>query len=810
MQISWPVKPEGQNHHVIGTSMGSRNRPQGQRITTLSQAEYSIFSPVLCPAVVSWLKDSDSRGHGVGALEISQPANKNMGYRSLQGDADFHDAETDFRDSDGSTQWKEIHTDTDISTHTPELEQMHPHPLKPNNFLERIKSPTSALHTPNRSPNRSENFHNGGEQSTVSSNATPLTSSKSPRSKFLIPSTSPNDFYARDHTSAACTSVTNSPKHSSLWSPHRMPVETRSSLAAHDIPSPSATSKNFGWLTPTGQHARVSSPPSPDFARAGGHQRDSSTSSSYILPPARHWSATEVTPQSPSPAHSLTSSRPPKLMQQNQNGNASPRPKGSKEKFDKLSEKSSGKAWRNLSRSISPLFPGKKSDGVGSTLRGIGRDLGASFQGSRRRGHANKNNASVADWSSGSGDGSTAPPEPEKEGSDYQSELTRQGSTKSMKGSHNMFNFMSWGKKKSNVGGSKVNELFQVIEQGSVRLDSNSFKVMDYTIKTLQFKLEQAKKNEQTTASELKALQTFMETMDGKYQKLQQRCQQLESQIGQRRVDNRDMDMDYGMPRHSRNNTGTGLGFKAHRFTTLEVTPQLFQRSYDDAKLCVKKLASALCIHIRESGESATEVITSLLEQQKDAGLLVSKMPRSVIILYFESFLNQIMYENFENISYEPSGSVPILDPESLRATCCKAYNELKKQEWSSIEKSLGKPDSTIVNPTFHRFFVIRVELILSQLTKVADKETSLALLGTFFNAFKSVWLLHHLAFASDTPVSIFRVAPAMDFDPRYMEQVTTYEEDPSRSKISVMITPGFNVHRQTIKCQVFCSSKYY
>ena len=78
-----------------------------------------------------------------------------------------------------------------------------------------------------------------------------------------------------------------------------------------------------------------------------------------------------------------------------------------------------------------------------------------------------------------------------------------------------------------------------------------------------------------------------------------------------------------------------------------------------------------------------------------------------------------------------------------------------------------------IVNPVFHRFFVIRMELILSQLTKVADQETSISLLAAFFNAFKAVWLLHHLAFAHELPVSIFRVPVRADFDPRFMEQVS-------------------------------------
>ncbi|KAG0631581.1 hypothetical protein M758_1G263900 [Ceratodon purpureus] len=849
MQISSPVRAVGRKHHVIGTSMSSKKRGPGNRSSALSQEEYSIFSPVLCPAVVSWVKDPDSAGVSVEDIELNQPNTKDvMSYRSLNGETDFHDAETDFRDADAPGMWKEIHTD--ISTHTPELEQMHPHPLRPrspSSFLERSKNPSNSITPERMSPNESGHLPERDQSNVSSSNASIRAVMKSPRSKYMIPSTaSPDDFYAQERASTS-----NSPQHPSMWSPHRAPTKSLSTLPALDIPSPRGP-KNFGWLTPTRQHNRVPEPRSPDFAKPPQPLRDARMSPSHIPPPAREsWSPPETITKSPArPATTMKSKRQAKLQQHQlqqqqqqltqqqhqlqqlqqqefhhqQKGNASPRQPALSFTTSKVEkpDKSPGKGWKNLSRSISPMFTGKKTE-VGSTLRGIGRDLGASFQGSKRRAPANAGrsdgpvaSAPVADWSRCSGDGSMVAPELEKEpsGGDSDrlsselSQLTRTGSTKSSSiksGSNSMFSFMSWGRNKNR--GSKVNELFPPVEQGTVKLDSNSFKVMDYTIKTLQYKLEQAKKNELTTANEFKALELAMHAAEGKCKELQQRCQELESELIKRKAETRDVELDYETAKHRRDNTATG--FKGTRFATLEVTSQLFQKAFDDSKLNIKKLASALCIHIRESGASATQVITSLLEQQKDAGRWVSKMPRNVIILYFESFLNQVLYENFENVSFEPNGTSPIFDPDALKASCCKAYNDLKKQEWAAIEKSLGKPGSTIVNPTFHRFFVIRMELILSQLTKVADKETSLALLASFFNAFKSVWLLHHLAFAHEAQVTIFRVPSATDFDPRFMEQVTTYEEDPSRSKISVMVNPGFIVNRQTIKCQVFCSSKY-
>lgn len=364
-----------------------------------------------------------------------------------------------------------------------------------------------------------------------------------------------------------------------------------------------------------------------------------------------------------------------------------------------------------------------------------------------------------------------------------------------------MFNFLSWGKKKSTPGRS---ESYQS-DLASTKADSNSIKVMDYTIKTLQGKLEQSNKKLEAATNEIRVMQSAMEASEEKFRQLQLRYQELEFQLGSRRSEFEVVESESFSRSGGSGLTPNKLGRK---FTLMEVTPQLFQKAVEESKVCIKRLASTICHHIRDSGESATQVITALLEEHK-VGRWVSRMPRNVIILYFESFLNQVLYESFENVSFEPNGTSSAFDPETLKMESCKAYQELKKQDWPSVEKTLDKPGSVVVNANFHRYFVVRMELILSALGKLAEVDASDNLMAAFFGAVRSVWLVHHLTFAFDPPVTVFRVAAAADFDPRYMDQVTTFEEEPIRSKISIMVNPGFIVNRQTIKCQVFCSSKY-
>lgn len=349
----------------------------------------------------------------------------------------------------------------------------------------------------------------------------------------------------------------------------------------------------------------------------------------------------------------------------------------------------------------------------------------------------------------------------------------------------------------------------------SVKPDTDSIKVLDYTIKTLRYKLEQANQKCAAAVDEVRALQAAAEAADEKCRMLTQRCQDLELQLSARRSGlHWDMEPEAENPtyivgrREAHTPAPIGPPQISRRFSSQELTPEQFLKVFEDSQACIRKLASAICHHIRDAGESATQVITSLLEQHK-VGRWVSRMPRNVIILYFESFLNQVMFESFENVSFEPNGASSVFDPDTLKQTCYQAYQNLKNQEWVNIEKSLGKPGALVVNASFHRFFVVRMELILSQLGKLAESEISLSLMASFFNAVKSVWLVHHLAFAFDQPVSIFRVSPSAEFDPRFMEQIPAFEEEPVRSKISIMVNPGFIVNRQTIKCQVYCSSTY-
>lgn len=648
----------------------------------------------------------------------------------------------------------------------------------------------------------------------------------------------------------AMTAIPHSPQNINIVSPHLRPLEKSPKLTQIHIASPRVTEN--GGLTPVVNQLTSLSPEHPR-STFDVDPNDSQLSSSNMLPPASVTRSPHQHTLSNSAQVPLTSTAKLKKMLKSRNlSDQSPRPSVSK-------DRSPGRTWRKSFRAVSPALRSVRAD-----ERGITRDVNNSLHGSKGRANAAANAGPVPSWR-GCGDGGQAMVAPVHEIEisegwffclclyflrhdrsildwliypaivlrysfcfrNHVAELSgelemrsdmapRLGGKKAGQkvGSYNIFNFLSWGKKKTSctAPAMRLTDSFDKSDEGSVIADTDSIKVLDYTIKTLRYKLDQSNQKCVTAVEEVRALQSAVEVYDEKCRLLTQRCQELELQLSARRSGLWDSEPDSDNPTYivgwRDSSSNVPEAGPQRRFSSMELTPEQFLKIFEDSKNSIRKLASSICHHIRESGESATQVITSLLEQHK-VGRLISRMPRNVIILYFESFLNQVMFESFENVSFEPNGASSVFDPDVLKQTCYQSYQNLKNQEWATIEKSLGRPGALVVNTNFHRFFVVRMELILSQLGKLAENEISLNLMAAFFNAVKAVWLVHHLAFAFDQPVSIFRVSPSSEFDARFMEQVTTLDEDSVRSKVSIMVNPGFIVNRQVIKCQVYCSSKY-
>lgn len=396
------------------------------------------------------------------------------------------------------------------------------------------------------------------------------------------------------------------------------------------------------------------------------------------------------------------------------------------------------------------------------------------------------------------------------------------------------FNFLVWGSKKKGLL-KKMGHGTATSESGSIISNSNNTeqeKIVNLENKTkmLELKLEESNKKRAAAVYEIRALRLAMEILDGNIKQLQAQCQELQQQRFQ---DSQMMKKDLELELDDENDEdmiGTESTTAAPSVWTTahighsssshhpRVTPQLFLTTFENAKRSLRKLTDVICHHIRELGGSFTHVIACLLEQHKvGINKPASQMPRLMKLLYFEAFLNQIMFESFENVNFESNGATAIFNQEALQEASFQSFLDLKKQNWPDIEKALSKAQGVIVNTTFHRFFVVRMEIVISQLGKLGETNMPVSVITAFYKAVKAVWLVHHLAFAfGPAAVTIFRIAPGSKFNPMYMEEVVVAPLSANSIKqvisgppyVSIMVSPGFIVDKEVCKCKVLCSSK--
>lgn len=365
-----------------------------------------------------------------------------------------------------------------------------------------------------------------------------------------------------------------------------------------------------------------------------------------------------------------------------------------------------------------------------------------------------------------------------------------------------LFGFLNWGVKMTNEG-----NVTSVGRKTASERDAS--KDLENTMKNLQKQLEQTDKQRQT---EVRKLQVALQSMNQKLDHLQAHCRNLElelqickqTKISRRNSQEYDVDEDDGISESSSLKISSEPTRQRFGVPHSSLIPELFIRTYDEVVLSMRKLSRAICYHIREMGASSSQVITKVLENHSVGK---GRLRKAQKILFFESLLNQILFESFENVNFEPSGGAPVLDPIILQHVSFQAFKELQIVTWLDIEERLDK-QNVIVNHNFHQFFVVRMEIVLHQLGEVGETNMPGSVISAFFDAIKAVWLLHHLAFAFRPAATILRVSQGAKFEAEYMKQVHESDGERRGTSVFLMINPGFLLDDCVVKCRVYCSSK--
>uniref|UniRef100_A0ACD5YEE8 Uncharacterized protein n=1 Tax=Avena sativa TaxID=4498 RepID=A0ACD5YEE8_AVESA len=222
-----------------------------------------------------------------------------------------------------------------------------------------------------------------------------------------------------------------------------------------------------------------------------------------------------------------------------------------------------------------------------------------------------------------------------------------------------------------------------------------------------------------------------------------------------------------------------------------------FLQIASEARLSVKQLCKSL-IQQAEDPDNGLSDKLNLLLQPYQLAIAAGRHCSKAILYHLEAIMNQSLYQDFENCSFQKNGAPRHLNPKQDRRESFASFVALRNLSWNEVLRK----GTRYYSEDLSRFCDQKMSCVVAALGWSWPWPEQL--LQCFFVATKCVWLLHLLAFSFGTPLPILRVEEGRDFDQMYMEDILPDKrqvEDPMRVKIMVM--PGFYVQDRVLKCRI-------
>uniref|UniRef100_A0A0D9XF35 GIL1/IRKI C-terminal domain-containing protein n=1 Tax=Leersia perrieri TaxID=77586 RepID=A0A0D9XF35_9ORYZ len=226
-----------------------------------------------------------------------------------------------------------------------------------------------------------------------------------------------------------------------------------------------------------------------------------------------------------------------------------------------------------------------------------------------------------------------------------------------------------------------------------------------------------------------------------------------------------------------------------------------FLQIASEARLSVKQFCKGLIHHVEEEPDNGLAEKLNLLLQPYN--LMISDSDKrhcSKLVLYhLEALMNQAMYQDFENCTFQKNGSPRWLDPKQEAEESFASFVALRNLSWNEVLRKGTK----YYSEDFSRFCDQKMSCIVSTL-KNWSRPWPEQLLQCFFVAAKCVWLLHLLAFSFSPALTIMRVEESRAFDQMYMEDIIPDKQQMNNPcQVKIMVMPGFYVQDRVLKCRV-------
>ncbi|OIW08662.1 hypothetical protein TanjilG_03338 [Lupinus angustifolius] len=316
------------------------------------------------------------------------------------------------------------------------------------------------------------------------------------------------------------------------------------------------------------------------------------------------------------------------------------------------------------------------------------------------------------------------------------------------------------------------------------------------SLETLKKELVEANENRDAALMEVSEMKSLLMEMKQKLEYLESYCEELKK-ASKQAINARDSQLCEQL----NNLPQRGKSFHENGESLMpmseEVMVEVFLQIVSESRLSVKQFCKTIINNIGETDRSLAQNLNLTLQPNK----LPMKSKYSKAVLYhFEAFINQSLYQDFDNCVFQKHGCPKFLDPQQDRQAQFSSFVSLRNLSWNEVLRKGTK----YYSEEFSKFCDQKMSCIVTRLSW--KRPWPEQLLQAFFVAAKCMWLLHLLAFSFNPPLRILRVEENRNFDPHYMEDMCPRSQGPSRVKIMVM--PGFYVQDRVLKCKVLCRYK--
>ncbi|XP_022756272.1 IRK-interacting protein-like [Durio zibethinus] len=319
------------------------------------------------------------------------------------------------------------------------------------------------------------------------------------------------------------------------------------------------------------------------------------------------------------------------------------------------------------------------------------------------------------------------------------------------------------------------------------------------SIETLKRELIEANENRDAALMEVAEMRSSLGELKQKLEYLETYCEELKKVLRQstQTKDSQINEKLGNFPRRGNSIDGNGENLMP---VSEEVMVEGFLQIVSEARLSVKQFCKTLVGQIEETDNTLMDNLNLVLQPYK---LSLNSKYSKAVLYHLEAFINQSLYQDFENCVFQKNGSPKLLDPQQDRQAQFSSFVALRNLSWNEVLRKGTK----YYSEEFSKFCDQKMSLIISTLNWTRPWPEQL--LQAFFVAAKCIWLLHLLAFSFNHPLGILRVEENRTFDPHYMEDMfTERQRSHGPSRVKIMVMPGFYVQTRVLRCKVICRYK--